>query len=103
MRIKKKRRGETGNGGVDLSLSHEWYRHRERIETDPDTRSQIRLFRLRILCPACGDSHEFTIGEARTDSLGASAKGNSTALRKTITSPSRYRHRVDFKPRWHFS
>jgi hypothetical protein len=44
------------------------------IETDPDTRSQIRLFRLRLLCPACGESHEFGIGEARTDSLSASAK-----------------------------
>jgi hypothetical protein len=35
------------------------------IETDSDTRSQIRLFRLRILCPACGQTHDFGTGEAR--------------------------------------
>jgi|GraSoiStandDraft_9_1057307.scaffolds.fasta_scaffold828918_1 transcription elongation factor Elf1 len=37
------------------------------IETDPDTRSQIRFFTLRLLCPACGQAHEFKIGEAMTE------------------------------------
>ena len=44
------------------------------IETDPDTLSQIRLFRLRILCPACGQTHDFGIGEARTESHSATTQ-----------------------------
>ena len=34
------------------------------IETDPDTRSQLRLFTLRLTCPACGDTHAFKVSEA---------------------------------------
>jgi hypothetical protein len=69
------------------------------LETDPDTRSQIRLFRLRILCPACGDSHEFSIGEARTDTVSASAQGTPVGLGNASMPRSRRRH-LDFKPRW---
>jgi hypothetical protein len=45
------------------------------IEIDPDTRSQIRLFRLRMLCPTCGQSHDFGIGEGRTWPESTSAVG----------------------------
>jgi hypothetical protein len=34
------------------------------IEADTDTLSQIRLFKLRLVCPKCGGAHDYSIQEA---------------------------------------
>jgi len=34
------------------------------IEADTDTLSQIRLFKLRLACPDCGQAHDYNVHEA---------------------------------------
>jgi hypothetical protein len=96
MRINKEIRGEREMAELTFRCPTSGTDIETGIETDADTRSQIRLFRLRILCPACGQTHEFGISEA-------SAQDNSIGLSKTITPYSPHRRRVHFKPRWQLS
>jgi hypothetical protein len=43
------------------------------FETDPDTLSQLRLFTLRVACPACHGTHAFKVSDACAPPYGAIA------------------------------